>query len=437
MKTYYTLIISLLFILPFDMVHAQQPCPTTREFLWPDGDPTFNPGVTQTFGDTIKVTGYRPASQFPPCPAFGNFDYVDGTIEDPFNNGVNQIALSHVCFDLDNNRLLSYVVLEFNPELLGVGAENLCFNIYDIDATFSAIGDTQDSVKVIGYSGASIVSGLYTVPGGATFTDNGNDTFTGTSSATWSNSNPPSAGGILNVCFDVPIDSVRIELYSGPDANLPDSNPSTGCTPVGPFGCPVDHAVYIGSFTWCPPCPSFEMTTGGTVNSPGAYTCTNFPFGVTGYKVTFDVTDIDRKTNGSTPTRYEDEVTVQYVDDMTNTITYGVFDYTDNPLSVSIDGPVTEIIICLEDVRDGSPIAVSVTLGDMDYCNYNVVSCPPLNAGIDGTLTICEGTTVTAPQLFCGINWFSRCWRFLVPSPCWGRCVHLYGNRNFTLCRNR
>ena len=113
--------------------------PNTRQFLWPSGAVSFNPGVTQTFGDTVKVTGYRPNVGFPstnPCPGFGNFQYNDGIIDNPFNNGINQIGLNQTCFDLDNNRLLAYQVFEFNPELLGAGAEFLCFDIYDLDANF-------------------------------------------------------------------------------------------------------------------------------------------------------------------------------------------------------------------------------------------------------------------------------------------------------------
>ena len=390
-------------MLPFEMVNAQQPCPNTRLFEWPSGAVSFNPAVTQTFGDTVKVTGYRPAG-FPsttPCPAFGNFQYNDGVIDNPFNNGVNAIGLNHVCFDLDNNRLMAYQVFEFNPELLGVGAEFLCFDIYDIDALLGPIdGETQDSVVIIGYSGGSTVDGMYTIPASPTFAQTGTNSFTGTSTASWNNTNPPTAGGILNVCFDGPLDSVRVELWSGPTADFVDIATTPSCSGGNPFGCPVDHAVYIGSFSWCPPCPSYETTTGGAVNSPGAWTSTSFPFGVTGYNVTFEVSDIDIKTTGSGPSRYTDEVRVEYVDDMATTYVYGTFDYLDNPVSVSIDGPVTEIIIWLRDKKDASPIAVSVTLSDMDYCNFNVVSCPPLNAGINGTLTICEGTTVTAPQLF-------------------------------------
>ena len=179
-KTFYLLFISILLILPFEVVHAQQPCPTTRLFEWPAGDPTFNPGVTQTFGDTVKVTGYRPPG-FPttnPCPPFGNFDYNDGVIDDPFNNGVNAIGLNHVCFDLDNNRLLAYQVFEFNPDLLGAGAEFLCFDVYDVDALLGQIdGETQDSVVIIGYSGGSTVNGIYTIPASATFAQTGINSF--------------------------------------------------------------------------------------------------------------------------------------------------------------------------------------------------------------------------------------------------------------------
>ncbi len=86
--------------------------------------------------------------------------------------------------------------------------------------------------------------------------------------------------------------------------------------------------------------------------------------------VSFTISNLDAKLNGSPSGRYDDKVTVQYVNGNNNTITYGTFLGSQvNNVNVNISGIVKSVTVRLEDGYDGNyGGTLSVSFSSISYC---------------------------------------------------------------------
>ncbi len=113
-------------------------------------------------------------------------------------------------------------------------------------------------------------------------------------------------------------------------------------------------------------CSNSQAEAGGTVvSSNGSYQCTTFTLPETAVTIYFSVTDLDSKLNGSPSGRFQDQITVSYLDTLGATIAIGT--YTSNQ-SIEIEGPIAAIVVCIEDIYDGSSPPLSVTVSTINYC---------------------------------------------------------------------
>ena len=86
---------------------------------------------------------------------------------------------------------------------------------------------------------------------------------------------------------------------------------------------------------------------------------------------TFQITNLDARTNGKPNRRYVDEVTISYLDAAGNNQTYGTFSaLTGGTVEVAIAGVVQSISVSLADGYDGDAgnTTLSVTVSDITSC---------------------------------------------------------------------
>ncbi|MDB4539281.1 M12 family metallo-peptidase [Saprospiraceae bacterium] len=112
--------------------------------------------------------------------------------------------------------------------------------------------------------------------------------------------------------------------------------------------------------------PTNPLTHQGSGSSS---TALSFPTG--NQDVSFTISDLNAKINGNPNSRYIDEVTVSYVDNIGSTITYGVFSGDiQSSVSVSISGVVQSVNVSLADGYDGNAgnRVLSVDISSVNSC---------------------------------------------------------------------
>ncbi len=167
------------------------------------------------------------------------------------------------------------------------------------------------------------------------------------------------------ICADVDCndndDTVGIPQTAGTTCD--DKDPSTENDMIQADGCTCQGTPVV--------CTSITTPGQGLSSSNGTSACINIPFAAENINVTFDLSAIESVTGGNPNNRYIDQVTVQYVDINSNTQTHQV--YTANA-TVSIPGPMTALIVCIEDADGNTGRAVDALIGDISSCEKS--SCP-------------------------------------------------------------
>lgn len=109
------------------------------------------------------------------------------------------------------------------------------------------------------------------------------------------------------------------------------------------------------------------MTTVGSIvsSSNGSQDCITFSYGLEQSDVQFTISNIDSRTSGKRSQRYRDLVTVQYRDLTGATITEGT---VATNWAFNIEGPLTFLIICIEDSDGLRSAAVQATVSDIVSC---------------------------------------------------------------------
>lgn len=142
----------------------------------------------------------------------------------------------------------------------------------------------------------------------------------------------------------------------------------------------------IPDYCDCNPATNNFMVNPVTHSGAGTNS-TTVSFAAGSKDISFDVFDLNSKTNGNPNSRYIDEVTITYTDGNGGNQTYGTFLGTNvSSINVSISGEVQSVTVLLQDGYDGNYSGtISISMSAIDYC----IGCP--DADGDG---ICDADDV-------------------------------------------
>lgn len=144
---------------------------------------------------------------------------------------------------------------------------------------------------------------------------------------------------------------------------------------------------------------SVSFSANPLTHSGSGNTSTSVSFASGDKDISFVVSDMDSKVNGNPNSRYDDEVTVSYVDGNGINNTYGVFTGSNqSSVSVLISGEVQSVTVFLANALNTNK-SLSVNLSNIDYCSgvppctdddndgvcNDVDQCPGFNDGLIGT----------------------------------------------------
>ena len=122
---------------------------------------------------------------------------------------------------------------------------------------------------------------------------------------------------------------------------------------------------------------SFSPST--LLHSGAGSNAVSFNFTSLSKDVTFDITGLDGKTNGNPRNRYDEVVTVTYIDSNGQSQSYGSFSGAlQNTASVIISEFVSQVTVSLSNGVSGSSAALSVDLSSLDYCSQNAGASTPM-----------------------------------------------------------
>jgi hypothetical protein len=136
---------------------------------------------------------------------------------------------------------------------------------------------------------------------------------------------------------------------------------------------------------------STSFSTNPLTHSGSGSSSTSISFASGDKDVSFTVSDMGSKLNGNPNNRYDDEVTITYVDGNGSNNTYGVFTGSNqSSVSVNITGEVQSVIISLANAVNTNR-SLSVNLSTVNYCS----GVPPCqdddNDGVCNDVDQCPG----------------------------------------------
>jgi hypothetical protein len=168
-----------------------------------------------------------------------------------------------------------------------------------------------------------------------------------------------------------------LDECEGSDDNLDSDNDGI------PDGCDFDCIDMIGNFPNNPLNHSGSGTSTTTIN-----------FSQLSVNVNFSISNIGSKLNGSPSSRFNENITINYVNEFSNNVTYGSFSGSNtSSVNVNIPGKVSAVTIILSDAYDGNSPNISVSLSQVNYCQEenSCVAPDSDNDGICDQNDICPG----------------------------------------------
>lgn len=114
---------------------------------------------------------------------------------------------------------------------------------------------------------------------------------------------------------------------------------------------------------------SAPFGSGTLTHSGSGSSSESFSFGAADRDPSFTVSGMNARTNGNPNNRFDEQVTITYVDANGNTQTYGTYLGSNvSSVSVSLTGNIQSITVSLSDGYDGNANNLSVNLSDITYC---------------------------------------------------------------------
>ena len=125
-------------------------------------------------------------------------------------------------------------------------------------------------------------------------------------------------------------------------------------------------------------------------HSGGGSSFTSYSFAAGDKDPSFTISGLDAKVNGNPNNRFEEQVTISYVDGNGSPQTYGVFSGASQSIvNVSITGEVQSVTVRLTDAINSTNVSVDISL--IDYCSLTTSCADADNDGVCDVDDVCPG----------------------------------------------